>query len=313
MAITVRKQLTLEGILSRVDELDIYRTYIGDVKVKQMISSPLRSGDSDPSFRIYPSNNGQLKYVDYGTAERGNIIDFVSQRFPHLTYGELLERIWRDTNCGVLPPLKQYNRKKNTRVSTFPELLVKKRKPNERDIIFWNDFGISKDTLNWGRVFSISRFWLDNKLYGCRTASYAYDLFTEWKIYRPHEKKLRFISGGMELQGYRLLPDKGDVCIIQKSYKDVLLLHEFNIPSFAPQAESIDVPEHIMEDIAKRFDRVFIWGDPDDAGNAFIQRHVDRYGVIPIKNTCDTKDVTDHAKKYGKESAKQMTDKLIGR
>lgn len=313
MAITVRKQLTLDGILSRVDELDIYRTYIGDVKVKQMISSPLRSGDSDPSFRIYPSNNGQLKYVDYGTTERGNIIDFVSQRFPSLTYGELLERIWRDTNCGVLPPLKQPIKRKKSNSTVFPEILVKKRKPNDNDLQFWNSFGITKDTLNWGRVFPISRYWIDRRLFGCRTASYAYDLFIEWKVYRPHEKKLRFISGGMELQGYRLLPNEGDICIIQKSYKDVLLMKEFNIPSFAPQAESIDVPEHIMEDIAKRFNMVFIWGDPDDAGNAFIQRHVEKYGVIPIKNTCDTKDITDHSKKYGKKSAKLMTNKLIGK
>lgn len=312
MAITVRKQLTLDEILSRVDELDIYRTYIGDVKVKQMISSPLRSGDSDPSFRIYPSENGRLKYVDYGTAERGNIIDFVSSKFPYLTYGELLERIWRDTNCGVLPPLKQQVRRYKIK-SAFPQLLVKKRKPNEKDVLFWNEFGITKETLNWGRVFPISRFWLDDKLYGCRTASYAYDLFTEWKIYRPHEKKLRFISGGMELQGYRLLPEEGDICIIQKSYKDVLLMKEFNIPSFAPQAESIDVPEPKMEDILKRFNRVFIWGDPDDAGNRFIERHVEKYGITPIMNTCDTKDLTDHSKKYGKESARIMTDKLIGR
>ena len=203
MAVKVRKQLTLDGILSRVNELDIYRTYIGDVKVRQMISSPLRSGDSDPSFRLYESERGQLKFVDYGTAERGNVIDFVSQQFPHLTYGELLERIWKDTNCGVLPTLKQPIRTKKTKSTLFPEILVKKRKPNNNDVQFWNSFGITKETLNWGRVFPISCYWMDKKLFGCRTPSYAYDLFVEWKIYRPHEKKLRFISGGMELQGYR--------------------------------------------------------------------------------------------------------------
>ena len=314
MIINVRRQLSLDMILSKVSELDIYRRYIGDVKVKQMISSPLRSGDSDPSFRLYYSSGGYLRYVDYGTGQNGGVIDFVSQIYPYMTYGELLERMWEDLHCEGLPTSFHNTVKvKSKKYKGFPKVLVRKRKARQDDIEFWESWGISKSTLNWGRVTPISKFWIDEKVYGCRTPSYAYDLFTEWKVYRPHEEKLRFIAGGTALQGYRLLPEEGEICVIQKSYKDVLLLHEFGIPSFAPQAESVDVPKENMESILDRFDKVFIWGDPDNAGDRFIERHVATYGITPIQNTCDTKDITDHAKMYGKESAKEMTIKLLGK
>lgn len=310
MTINVRPQLTFEKIISRVDEMDIYRRYIGDVKIKQMISSPLRSGDSDPSFRLYPSVNGHIKYVDYGTGQRGGVIDFVSQIFPYMTYGELLERIWEDTQCSVLPPLKHSVKRRKVK-NSFPEVLVKKRRPNKNDIAFWNSWGISGSTLNWGRVYPISRYWINDSMYGCRTLSYAYDLFTEWKIYRPHEEKMRFIAGGTALQGYRLLPEEGEICIIQKSYKDVLLLHEFGIPSFAPQAESVDVRKEIIKELYERFDQLYIWGDNDDAGCSYIERHVGPYDILPLQNIDDTKDITDHAKKYGKQSAESMIKELL--
>ncbi len=311
MSVKVKKQLSLDKILSRVDELDIYKKYIGDVKIKQLISSPLRSGDSDPSFRLYHSPSGQLRYVDYGTGERGNIVDFVMHKYPGMSYGNLLERMWEDMQCAYLPITNKSIHAKQKLRSTYKKILVKKRKSNKDDIAFWNSWGITIPTLEWARTSPISKFWIDKNMYGCRTPSYAYDLFTEWKIYRPHEDKMRFIAGGTALQGYGLLPDKGEICVIQKSYKDVMLLHEFGIPSFAPQAESVDVPSDIMEDILERFDNVYIWGDPDETGEVFTQRHEKMYGIKGIKNTDDTKDITDHCKKYGKESAKNMTNNLL--
>ncbi len=90
-------------------------------------------------------------------------------------------------------------------------------------------------------------------------------------------------------------------------------MNEFNISAFAPQAESIDVPEHIMKDVIDRFERVLIWGDPDTSGEAFVQRHTDRYGIEGIFNDDDTKDATDHCKKYGKKSTKELIMRSLSR
>lgn len=311
MPVNVRKELSIEKILSKTSQLDIYRKYIGDVSPKKMISSPLREGDSTPSFRLYYGNNGDLRFVDYGTGVRGGVFDLVSMLHPYLTFGELLEKVWEDLQCRSLPQLPIVSNKR-TKPKSFPTILINKRQPTEDDVQMWKQWGISTDTLNHFRVSPISKFWIDRSLFKCKTLSYAYDLFTEFKIYRPLEERMRFISGGMELQGYRLLPDRGEICVIQKSYKDVMLMHEFGIPSFAPQAESIDVPEGKMESIMSRFDRVFIWGDPDTAGNLFADRHVEKYGITPVFNDDGTKDITDSYAMHGKYHAYGMMEELLG-
>lgn len=313
----VRKQISTDIILSKVSELQIYRRYIGDnINVREMICSPLRNDDNTPSFRLYYSNSGKLVFKDYGRKDfYGDVFQFVLLMFPTLDFASMLEKVYEDMNCLHIPSLYIPNNRTIVRKQrTFPEIRIERRKSTSADIKWWNSFGISKETLNKFRVIPISRFYMSN--YGwwtCKTDCYAYDLLDEWKIYRPHEKEMRFISGGMTLQGYDLLPEEGEVCIIQKSYKDVMLMNEFNIPAFAPQAESIDVPEHIMEDIQARFDRVLIWGDTDDSGESFVHRHTDKYGIEGIFNTDDTKDSTDHFKKYGKESTNELIIRSLSR
>jgi hypothetical protein len=303
----VRKYINTDIILSKVSELDIYKRYIGDINVKEMIHSPLRGDDNTPSFRLQYSNNGRLTFIDFGTGQKGDVFTFVLLMFPMLGFTDMLEKVYSDMNCQIIPSRYIPNNKKIRKQSAFPEIRIQRRSVKESDILWWASWGISKDTLNKFRVIPISRFYLEN--YGwwsCRTDCYAYDLLNEWKIYRPHEETMRFISGGNTLQGYDLLPETGDICIIQKSYKDVMLMNEFNIASFAPQAESIDVPEHIMKDILERFIHVYIWGDPDVSGEAFVKRHVDRYGIKGIFNDDDTKDITDHCRKYGKQSTQDL-------
>lgn len=310
----VRKQLSTDIILSKVSELDIYTRYIGDINVKEMIHSPLRRDDNTPSFRLQYNNNGRLTFIDYGTGQKGDVFTFVLLMFPMLGFVDMLEKVWSDMNCQIIPSRYIPNNKMVRKQRAYPEIRIQRRSAKESDILWWASWGISKETLNKFRVVPISRFYMEN--YGwwsCRTDSYAYDLLNEWKIYRPHEETMRFISGGSTLQGYDLLPDQGDICVIQKSYKDVMLMNEFNIASFAPQAESIDVPQHIMKDILERFTHVYIWGDPDTSGEAFVQRHVDRYGITGIFNDDDTKDVTDHYKKYGRDSTYELIMRSLSR
>lgn len=311
MPVNVKKELSIEKIFNKVSQIDIYRRYIGDVSPKKMICSPLREDDHTPSFRLYYGNNGDLRFIDYGTGTRGGVFDFVSILHPYLTFGELLEKVWEDLHCRSLPelPVTVSNRVKP---KSFPTLLIKKRQPTEDDVKLWKQWGISVDTLNHFKVSPISKFWIDRSLFKCKTLSYSYDLFTEFKIYRPLEERLRFISGGMELQGYKLLPDRGEICVIQKSYKDAMFMHEFGIPSFAPQAESIDVPEQQMESILSRFDRVFIWGDPDTAGISFAERHVEKYGITAVFNNDGTKDITDSYAEHGEYHSYSMIEKLLG-
>jgi hypothetical protein len=310
MPINVNKNLTPDLILQNATELDIYRCYIGNVELNEMINSPLRGDDHTPSFRLYTGKDGKIRFVDYGTGVRGGVFDLVSILNPGMDFSEVLNRVWKDIDTGLI--VRSINtRTYAKRATLYPEITVHPRKADDNDILIWGEWGITPDTLKKFKVSPIDMFWIDNARYVCRTPSYAYDLKKEWKVYRPFEKKLKFISGGPTLQGYDLLPEKGDICVIQKSYKDVMLMYEFGIPSFAPQAESINVPKEQMESILNRFKKVYIWGDPDTSGRSFAQRHSEMYGIITIHNDDGTKDITDHCKDKGKESAEIMTKRLL--
>jgi hypothetical protein len=190
-------------------------------------------------------------------------------------------------------------------------VLVKTRKPDAEDVQIWSEWGITPDTLTLFNVHPVKRIWINRMLIPCKTRSYGYAFPDGWKVYRPFEKSMRFISGIKDHQGIHMLPENGDILIIQKSYKDVMFMYECGFHSFAPNSESIVVTEELMDFIRPRFKYIFIWGDNDEQGRKFCKEHSERHGIIPIFNDDDCKDPTDSCKKYGKTYAMEMVNRII--
>jgi len=304
--ITVRPMYNAFDIVRSMDSISLWQRYIPDIEIGKNISSPLRYGDTDPSFRLYSTSKG-LKFIDFGTGEKGTIINFVSL-LKGLNIIDSCFDIIGDSvspyllSSGITIPKKEYKTK---------EVRVKVRKPDSEDVKIWEEWGITKNTLLKFNVYPIERFWIDITMYSCPTKSYAYAFPEGWKIYRPFEKTMRFVSGIREHQGIHLLPDTGDVLIIQKSYKDVMFMYECGYNSFAPNSESIIVTEDLMNIIRPRFKYIFIWGDNDEQGRKFCNLHSEKHGIIPLFNDDDCKDPTDSCKKYGKVYAMEMVNRII--
>ena len=84
---------TLDWILSKVTEYDIYASYLGEFKVGLIYNSPFRE-DKNPSFGIYYSKRTQqLLFKDHGTGQCGNVIKFVSLITGKTNYDDILEDI----------------------------------------------------------------------------------------------------------------------------------------------------------------------------------------------------------------------------
>lgn len=308
--IRARPCVRVEDVMTNIAEIDVYRMLgFKDDDVGRFMLSPLRNDDTRPSFRI-SSGNGRLRWKDYGTNESGGVIDLYMKMNPYMTFNEVLTAIWTRVphNGKDVIRTNLMNRK-----AAYPEIKVILRKPEAKDIDFWQSFHITPDILKVFNVHCVSVFWIGRQMYPSYDKKvYGYDLLSEWKIYRPEENSLRFVSGGPSLQGMHQLPESGDTLIIQKSYKDVMLMYRMGIPAIAPQAESIMITEQQHSVLSQRFKRILVWGDPDNAGKLFMQRHHEKYGYIPICNDDgETKDVTDHAKRFGYESAELMTKRLI--
>lgn len=261
--------LTLDWILSKVDEYDIYASYIGQFKVGMIYNSPFRK-DNNPSFGIFYSKRAQkLLFKDHGTGVCGNVIKFVQEYTGKTDYQEILKDIVERTK---ITNTTHFVSSKHYISSTETVIGVVRQDFTQTDIDYWAQFHISVKTLKTFDVSSI-KYYLCNGvvkgIYKDENPMYAYKVYNNFKIYRPLADKYTKWRNNLtdtDIQGYKQLPKNGDICIITKSLKDVMCLYEMGIPAVSPSSESTFIPETALNDIKKRFKRVLILFDRDVAG-----------------------------------------------
>lgn len=292
------QNLTLDRILSRVTEYEIYSHYIGQFKVGAIYNSPFRK-DRNPSFGIYYSKRANcLLFKDHGTGECGNIVKFVSLYTGKTNYQEILQDIvdrLKITNNTKLDSTKQYTPTGETVIGVV-------RQPwTYTDIDYWSMFHIGKKTLEKFNVNSI-KYYLCNGIvkgvYKDTNPMYAYKVFNNFKIYRPLADKYTKWRNNLsetDIQGLQQLPRKGDILIITKSLKDVMCLYEMGIPAISPSSESTWIPDAILEDLKKRFKRILICFDRDTTGVRNLRKISLKTGLEPIliHKKFKAKDVSD--------------------
>lgn len=306
----VRPSFNVFDAVMAMDHYDIYKIFIGEVDLERNISSPLRHGDVNPSFRLRKCSDGIIRFIDYGAGVRGDIINFVGYKYQISDFDAAI-KILNFFPDDVIPNLRTISTTKREVTKKKVSLKVRIRTSDDDDIIIWNKWGITVPTLKKFKVYPVDRYYLNNSMIPCKTKCYAYSFVDGWKIYRPYEKDMRFVSGSLVHQGLDLLPINGKNLVIQKSYKDVMFMNECDIASFAPHSESILIEENIILDLKERFDNIYIWGDNDRQGQVFANNHSEKYDIKSISNLDEYKDITDSCFNKGKEYAISMVNKLI--
>lgn len=301
--------VTLDWILSKVTEYDIYSAYLGNFKVGMIYNSPFRK-DKNPSFGCYYSRRTkQLMFKDHGTGDCGNVIKFV-QLFTGLTnYSDILNDIvnkLKITNDTQLVSSKQYIPSQETVIGVVRQDFTK------ADIDYWSQYNISKQTLKKFDVSSI-KYYLCNGIvkgiYKDTNPMYAYKVYNHFKIYKPLADKYTKWRNNLtenDIQGFKQLPKTGDILIITKSLKDVMCLYEMGIPAISPSSESTWIPEKALEDILKRFKRVLICFDRDVAGVKNLRKLSLKTGLEPllVHKKFKAKDISDAISRNGFETVK---------
>lgn len=312
------QNLTLDWILSRVTEYEIYSHYIGQFKVGTIYNSPFRK-DRNPSFGIYYSKRANcLLFKDHGTGECGNIVKFVSLYTGKTDYQEILQDIvdrLKITNNTKLDSTKQYTPTGETVIGVV-------RQPwTLADIDYWSMFNISKKTLEKFNVSSI-KYYLCNGIvkgiYKDTNPMYAYKVFNNFKIYRPLADKYTKWRNNLsqdDIQGWEQLPKKGDILIITKSLKDVMCLHEMGIPAISPSSESTFISDTALEALKKRFKRILVCFDRDVPGVRYLRKISLKTGLEPIliHKKFKAKDISDAIKLNGFETIKQWLENELSK
>ena len=308
--------ITLDWILSKVTEYDIYAAYIGNFKVGMIYNSPLRK-DKTPSFGCYYSKKTkQLMFKDHGTGECGNVIKFVSLFTGLTNYSDILNDIvnkLKITNDTKLVSSKQYIPPTETVIG------VVRQEFTDVDINYWKQFNISINTLKKFNVNSI-KYYLCNGIvkgtYKRENPMYAYKVYNNFKIYRPLADKYTKWRNNLtdyDIQGYEQLPQKGDILFITKSMKDVMCLHEMGIPAVSPSSESTFLPKDVLEQLKTRFKRIIILFDRDVAGVKRSRKLSRETGLeaIFINKKFKAKDVSDAVKANSFEEIKNWLNETI--
>lgn len=314
--------LTSDWILSRVSDLEIFSYYMGgDFRVGRAYCSPLRY-EKKPSFAVYQTDNG-LRFKDFGSDYQGNCFRFVMELYG-ISYYESIRKVAEDFNLTTKTGLKmdipiKHKIEKKPKPRLFFKLDLRPFKPS--DLAYWASYGVSHQTLVKYDVMACRRALL---MEGTRLKSaifetkgnptYSYKFDTRYKIYKPFDKNFKWLSNttALDIQGYKQLPDSGELLIITKGMKDILCLRDLGYLAIAPQTEVSFIPLSLIDSLKIRFARIIIWYDEDKCGTEASTRISKEYGLMAISTgTEEQKDVSDYFKKYGKEKTQELITNLI--
>lgn len=310
-----KEPLTLDYILSKVNEYDIYASYIGQFKPGLIYNSPFRK-DTNPSFGVFLSKRtGKLLFKDHGSGVCGDVIKFVREITGISNYNDVLQEIVRKlkiTNRTVLKSTKPIESKETI-------IGIVRQAFTEIDKTYWGSYHITMPTLEKFNVHSI-KYYLCNGIvkgiYKDENPMYAYKVYNNFKIYRPLGDKFtkwRNNLTDIDVQGYAQLPKKGNLLIITKSLKDVMVLHEMGYNAVSPSSESTFIPDIVLNDLKKRFKHILLCFDRDIAGVSNMRKVSLKTGLngFLVHKSFKAKDISDAVKTNGFESVHDWLKKLL--
>lgn len=322
--------LTLENVLKKVSPLQIFKFYYPSLNIGKVTNSPFRE-DKTPSFGLFVlKGSGEVLYNDLKGGDTGNWIKFLKKLYS-VNYFEMLRMVNRDMSLDLMDydttPIKAERVKSiiiddvDTLTLKYElELHTKKRKWKKHDIKYWNNYGITLDLLGKD-TYPISAYWFNDwTSVAVDKYAYGYDFYFDGKIFRrkiyqPFNKidKWKTNLDRLVIDGIKDIPKKGDLLIITKSRKDRLVLKSLGYNAIATNNESSWIPDCNFDKLSKRYDKIIIFFDNDDAGMENSIKFSEKYNIdnIFIPKYNPEKDIADYRFNYGKLLTKRLLKQLI--
>lgn len=337
-----KRLITKNDVFSRVNSLEVFKSYCSNFDVSKPIHSPFRK-DSNPSLGFFVGRKDEIVFKDLATGETGDCLDFVQKLFS-ITYFEALSKIACDFQfgqCEFFYKDMSYNSSNISRLnanqieslrSSFkkPTLTVKTRDWNSSDASYWFSLGITFKILQFYNVHPVELIFINDTVIKADPLSYVYvtieDNIEYYKVYQPFNKdgKKWFSSQNSEmLLGWNQLPERGTDLIITKSMKDVMsIVATLKIPCVALQSETTGISDSLIECINKRFTDIYVLFDNDydkevNIGKIKGREITDRVGGIQLEipDIYQSKDYSDLilnlSKNKNKDSAIMEASELI--
>lgn len=280
----LKRNITLDYILSKVSAYDIYAYYMPwPFKLNKNCLSPFKS-ENYPSF-IIGNKLGKITHKAFNGSESGDCVDFVGQMF-RLNHVESLEKIAEDFGLKDVTTTR-YERIiasiEKPIIEEYEEeplhFLAKAKAFTQQHIDYLaegflepKDLNISEDT----KAYALQEWYVNKQRQSMKynEVAFFYNLKNErgdWiKIYRPFVDKLskwRTNIPFTEMHGVSNIKNC-KISIIAKSVKDAAFLKKYISSCVCVvQAEDISaISEENIKIITESSERVFLSFDNDEKG-----------------------------------------------
>ena len=319
-------KITKEFLLSKNSEETYMSTYLRVPIKRGLFCSPLRK-DHKPTCSFCHSKKGELMYHDFGTGFHENFVGVVME-IHKCSYQEALNVIAEDfgyiSKAEDRPAVKIKVSNVKLEEKTETLIQIKPKAFSEQELKWWKGFGVTEKTLKKYKVFSCDSIFLNGDYFSSsspRVPIYGYYCGKKngqelWRIYFPSKRSFRFLSnvGKSYIQGAKQLPKTGDVLLITKSQKDVMLAYELGIPAIAPCSEVLFLSNKQIQHLQKRFKTIVVCYDTDITGIHNLKqikvKHPDLHTFF-IPRKYGVKDISDFFKKYGEEETRRLAGELL--
>jgi len=307
--------LTTKEKIDRIGEMQIYFRYLGYYPQQNKHYSSPFSSDTTHSFSFKLGDS--LMWHCFSTGKGGNCIQLVSE-LHNESFKDAIKRIFNDFE----PNNKVRNKSKVLASSFFTkydtEIQVVLQDFSKTDLAYWSQGHITKKTLDFFNVKTVKEVWLDKGegfkwlwSYSPTNPIFRYLINGRYKVYRPLEKNKEWkwlsTTKVKDWQGFKQLPKNGDILIITKSMKDVMVWYELGFSATSPCTESQTITKEVIDYFFTRFKRIYINYDYDKPGMTQMILLKLEFGLpIIITSDIENKDVFDLVRAKGIEFTKNL-------
>lgn len=319
------KRLTKEYILQHTTQESLMTYYLGLPVRKGLYKNPLRA-DNHITASFFKGRSGDIMFQDFALGKSYSFIDVVKEKYQ-CNYYEALRIIAKDLGLidgkinkkQLIIPMPTFEEDKHS------EIQIEVKQFTKQELDWWNQFGIKEETLKKFNVFSANTVFLNGEVFSkssSRNFQFGYyfgkkDGQEVWKIYYPLNKKgkLRFLTNCPKdiIQGVRQLPKEGDIVVITKSMKDVIVFHELGIAAIAPNSENLFISNSQYNRLKDMYHKIIAIYDNDLPGlramNRFRRDNPEmEITWLWIPRKYGAKDISDLVKIIGFEETKRLIE-----
>lgn len=280
---------------------------------EERFCSPFRDDEHPTCSLKRMSGNGQLYFMDWATLTQPVDVFGLYMYAYGGEFSDAVKHLWELMEGD--PSSKTPAIVSSIKVKELSQTRVKASQRDwlETDYAWWQIFGIEKRTLGVYNVMPAKHVWLGEDLIYQFSNPTIYPAFIytfsldSIKVYFPFRKKGRFYQNdGSVIQGYSQLPYAGEILVITKALKDVMLLYQYGLPSVAPQSETIIINGEQLTEFKDRFKYVVALFDNDLAGRIALRKYKELGLPIFMLSRHMSKDITDFRANYGAERTRDL-------